>query len=50
MPRRDPQPVRILASQSVVRQQEIGVQRGTGFDMLVNFRLKSFLLAVRNND
>src|SRR6185437_3475736 len=38
--------MRVLAFQSLIREQEVGIERGTGFDVLVYFSLKSFLLTV----
>jgi hypothetical protein len=34
--------VRVVALQSVIRQKEISIERGTGFDVLADFRLKGF--------
>src|SRR5438874_985635 len=41
--------VSVFLRESVIGLQGIGVQRGTRFDMLLNFNLKSSALPVRND-
>ncbi len=41
--------VGVVSGQSFIRAQRVGVQRGSCFDMLADFRLQSVLLAVRHD-
>src|SRR6185312_2414549 len=40
--------VGIFTGQAFIREKEVGIQRGTSFNVLANLGLKRFLLSVRN--